>query len=219
MARRSASIGNPEAGLVVHAGRIGQVVAHLLVAEFERYGIADGDGGRRFFFVFGADIEPELFGFDDLLALVFIEQVNGLAGDDGRHGTVRGVDGHSLADKLLRVPAADRVRVDESVVVDVRHDEADLIGVAGVHHAQRRIGVATGDNIAVQIGADIVGETGHVLAHDFLHGLFVTRGARRFEDLLEELFGGGIHDVVRCPLSVECQQRRFFLIATRLKSR
>ena len=110
--------------------------------------------------------------------------MNRLAGDDGRYRALGRVDRHSLADELLRIPAADRVRVDVAVLVDVRDDEADLVGVAGVHHAERRVRVANGDDVAVQIGADLVGKIGGVLPDDVLHRLLVAAGAGRFEDVL-----------------------------------
>ena len=192
-ARRSASIAHPQAGLVVHAGRVGQVVAHFLVAELERHGVADRDRLGRLVLVFRADVEPQVLLLHDLLALVLVEQVDRLAGDDGRHGAVGRVDRHPLADELLRIPAADRVRVDVAVVVDVRDDQADLVGMAGEHHAQRGVRVAAGDDVAVQVGAHVVGEVGHVSPHDVLHRLLVAGGAGRFENVFEELFGRAVH--------------------------
>ena len=196
-ARRSASTAHPQAGLVVHAGRVGQVVAHFLVAELERHRIADRarpsplrpGPSRRY-----RATAP--FVFTTCLRSSSIEQVNRLAGDDGRHRAVGRVDRHPLADELLRIPAADRVRVDVAVLVDVRDDQADLVGVAGEHHAQRRVRIATGDDVAVQVGAHVVGEIGDVLPHDFLHRLLVAGGAGRFENVFEKLLGGAVHGVV-----------------------
>ena len=38
---------HPQAGLVVHAGRVGEAVAHLLVAELKRHRVADAQRLRR----------------------------------------------------------------------------------------------------------------------------------------------------------------------------
>src|SRR4051812_8094732 len=103
--------------------------------------------------------------------------MNCLASDNGRYRSFGRVDGHSLADELLWIPAAYRVGVNEAILVDVRDDEADLVGVAGVHHAVRRVWVANGDHVAVQVGADLVSKIGGILPDDFLHGLLVAARA------------------------------------------
>src|SRR6187431_1682093 len=107
--------------------------------------------------------------------------MDGLAGYDCWYRTIGRIDRHSLADELLRIPSADRVGIDVAVFVDVRNDETDLVGVAGVHHSQRRLWIANCDDIAMEIGADFIGEIGSVFADDFLDRLLVATGAGRFQ--------------------------------------
>src|SRR3954471_14716996 len=120
--------------------------------------------------------------------------MNCLASNDRRYRPVRRVNGHSLADELLRIPAANRVGVDEAVLVDVRNDEANLVSVAGAHDSQRRFCIANGDHVAVQVGADLVGKIGSVLPDDFLDRLLVAARAGRFQNVLEKLLGGWFHN-------------------------
>ena len=49
-------------------------------------------------------------------------------------GPAAAPNGHALADKDFGIPAADRLNVKEALVVDVLHDQADLIAVSGQHH-------------------------------------------------------------------------------------
>ena len=53
----------------------------------------------------GADIEPQIFELDDLLAFLVGQQVNRLAADDAGSGPRLGPDRHPLADQLLRHPS------------------------------------------------------------------------------------------------------------------
>ena len=85
----------------------------------------------------GADVEPQVLDLRHLLPLLLVEQVDRLAGDDAQHRALRAPDGQPLADEDLRVPAADGRDVDEAVVVDVLHDQADLVAVPGQHDPQR----------------------------------------------------------------------------------
>src|SRR5260370_36688501 len=80
-------------------------------------------------------------------------------------------------------------------------DQADLVGVTSVPHSQRRLRVANGDDVAVQVGANLVGEIGGILPNDFLDGLLIAAGAGCFENVFEKLLGGGFHDSLS-PLSV-----------------
>ena len=44
-----------------------------------------------------------------------------------------GPDRHPLTDQYLRIPTADRLRVEKSLFIDVLDQHANLVGVAGQH--------------------------------------------------------------------------------------
>ena len=60
--------------------------------------------------------------------------------------------------------------------------------MAGKHQPHWRSRIHGDDDVAVEIGPHLVGELAGVLPDDALHRLFVTGGARRFENLLKKLF-------------------------------
>ena len=124
--------------------------------------------------------------------------MDGLSGDDAEDRPVGGPNGHPLADEDFGVPAADGLNVEEALVVDVLHDQPDLVAVAGQHYAQRGIGVLHHDHVAVQVGVDLVGKILDVIAHEPLQGAFIARGAGSFEKRLKKTEGCGVHwDVLR----------------------
>ena len=82
---------------------------------------------------------------------------------------------------ICGIPAADRLHVNEAFVVDVLDDQPDLVAVAGEHDPQRGVGVFHHDDVAVQVGADFVGEILRVIAHEALHVAFIARGAGSFQ--------------------------------------
>jgi len=116
-------------------------------------------------------------------------------GDHRGHRAIGRVDGHPLADQLLRIPTADRVGVNKSLIVDVRDQQPNLIGVPGEHHPQLCARIAASDHVAVQVGSHLVGETTHVLAHQALHRLLVTRRAGSFQNPLKKSLGRGFHEM------------------------
>ena len=85
--RRAASMHDPEPGLVVHAGGVGEVVAHLLEAELERDRITDAHELLRLRARLHSDVEPEVLRLHHLLALLVLEQVDRLARDHRRQRT------------------------------------------------------------------------------------------------------------------------------------
>ena len=50
---------------------------------------------------------------------------------------IGGPDRHALTDQLLRVPAANRLSVEKTEIIDMANEQADLIAVASEHHAKR----------------------------------------------------------------------------------
>jgi hypothetical protein len=101
--------------------------------------------------VAAADVEPQILLLDDLLALLLRQQMDRLAGDYGGHRTAGRPDHHPLANQLLRIPAADRLRINESVVVDLGHEQADLVAVAREHDPHRARWIEAGDHIPMQV--------------------------------------------------------------------
>ena len=102
----------------------------------------------------GADVDVQSFQFDDLLALVGLEQVDRLAADDAGDEAVAAPHLDPLADQDLRVPAADWREPEEALLVDVGDDEADLVDVAD-HGDQRRFLADTGDRGAEPVGREL----------------------------------------------------------------
>ena len=72
----------------------------------------------------------------DLVLLVGLDQVDRLLPDHPGHRPAAALEDHPLAHQHLAVPAADGAEVDEAVVVHVHDHHADLVHVAGEHHAR-----------------------------------------------------------------------------------
>ena len=113
----------------------------------------------------------------------------------GDHAVQRaglGPHGHPLPDQYLGVPAADGLNVKKPVFVDVLHDQPDLVAVSGQHDTQRGVaGFFRHNHVAVQVGADLVGERGDVIADDLLQGALIAGRAGSGQNCLEEIEGLG----------------------------
>ena len=84
----------------------------------------------------GADVDPEVGHLRRMLAIAVLHQMNRLLAHDTDDVTATTEKTDALTDEHLRIPAANRRDVNESVVVDVLNDETDLIEVA-VEHDRR----------------------------------------------------------------------------------
>jgi len=145
--------------------------------QFQRDAVADPHLGGRVGLALGADVEPQLLEHHDLLPLVLVEQVDRFAADHPRERPRVGPQRHRLPDQLLRVPTADRLGIDEAVVIDVGHQHADLVAVTG-EQQPRTLGITDrGDHIAVDIGPHLTGMRLDELSYQPLNRLFVSRGA------------------------------------------
>src|SRR5207248_3102214 len=80
-----------------------------------------------------ADIHPELGHFRRLVAIGRLHEMNRLLADHAHDVAVATHEADALAHENLRVPAADGGRVDEALIVDVLHDQPDLVDVAVEH--------------------------------------------------------------------------------------
>ena len=113
--------------------------------------------------------------------------MNRLAGDDADHGTGPCPDLNALSDQHLRIPAADRVKPQESLVVNVLDEQPDLVAVTGEHDPGRTVGIDDGSHIAMPVGADFRGKSLGVTANHVLHRPLVTRRAGSLQKLFEKL--------------------------------
>ena len=165
---------DPDAAFIVHAGRRNSAVEQLAIAQFDRGGIADADSPFGFFPIGRADVDPEFLEFDDSLSFFLFEQMDRLASDHPGEWAVFGPHRDALPDEDLRVPAADRSGIKIAIVVDVLDDHADLVAVTGHHDLDRRVGVFDCHDIAVDVGADLVGKRFGILADLFLDAGFVS---------------------------------------------
>ena len=164
-----------------------------LAGEADRLGgdhdrVADPDQLGRLVAVGGADVDVEALQLDDLLALVGVEQVDRLAADDAGHEAVPAAHLDPLADEDLRVPAADRLEVEEALLVDVGDDQADLVDVAD-DGEQRRPLADPGDRGAEPVGRER-GERSR-LAPDLGRRPLVTGGGGAAQQLVEQF--GRLH--------------------------
>src|SRR5687767_227339 len=76
-----------------------------------------------------------------------------LLSDDAEHIAIPSDKPDSLRDKHLWIPAANRRDVGEPLVVDVSHDDADLVDVTREHDRRRALGIHLGDAVAGDITA------------------------------------------------------------------
>ena len=102
-----------------------------------------------------------------------------------------------LTEQNLYVPAADRLNVEEAVVVDVLHHQADLVAVAGKHDARLAARMHDGHDIAVAVGADLVRVFSCPGSDHVLNRPFETGRTRSLKKLVEERQGTFLHE---CPL-------------------
>src|SRR5438132_7323987 len=86
----------------------------------------------------------------------------------------------------------------KTLIGDVVNDETDLIAVPGQHNSRRSGCVSNTEHIAHHVGANIIRPWSYSIPDQFLHLVFVTRRAGRFDELFEELFAIGIHEVGSC---------------------
>ena len=104
-----------------------------------------------------------------------------LAGDDAVYRPLLRPNGHALPNQLLWIPTTDGLCVNETIVVDVRNDQSDLISMPSQHHTHRSVGVLAQDQIAMQICGHGIAEGFGVVPDDLLNGFFVAGNARRFD--------------------------------------
>ena len=135
------------------AGEMARLLRISVEAKLHRHRVADADELGGLVLVLAPMSSHRSLIFGTCLRSSSVSRWIGLRAITPNTGPLGGPDGHPLADQHLRVPAADRLHVEEAVVVDVLHDQADLVAVAGQHHPQRGVRVPHRDHVAVQVGA------------------------------------------------------------------
>src|SRR5688572_25245591 len=78
--------------------------------------------------------------------------------DDAEHVAIMAEEADALPDEHLRIPTADRADVREPLVVDVLHDEPDLVDVTIEHDGRRAFGIDLGEAVAGDVTPDFRGE-------------------------------------------------------------
>src|SRR6516225_12299443 len=139
-----------------------------------------------FFLVLGADIHPDVGELWHLVAFFAGKEMGSPAGNYSLQRTLAGPHGQVLTQENLHVPAADWLDIQEAVVIDVLHHQADLIAMPGEHDARLAARIERGNHVAVPIGADFVGMCLGPVADDVLHRSFKTGGAWSFEEVFEK---------------------------------
>src|SRR5262249_13674653 len=134
-----------------------------------------------------------------LVALLRRQEMRRLARDDAVKGAVLRPHRQLLAEKNLHVPAADRLHVEEAAIVDVLHHEGDLVAMPGEHDARPALRIERRDDIAVLVGADLVGQRLGPAADHVLDRPLEAGRARRFQEALEEGEGMVVHGGYESP--------------------
>ncbi len=162
-------------------------ILQLLVPQLHRDRVAYAEDLQDLILALRADVQPEVLDLRHLLSLFLVQEVDRLAGDNPQHRTMRAPNGQPLTDEHLRIPTADRRDVDETVVVDELHDQADLVAMSGQHHPQGGSGVSRGDHVAVNVGPHLVGKRRGIVPNHLLDRALIPRRAGRCQDLLEKV--------------------------------
>ena len=115
---------------VVHRARDHPAVEQLDRLAGDDRDVAEPHLGARVVGVLGPDVDVQVLELRDLLAVVLLEQMDGLLAHDAGHPALARDELHALAHEDLRVPAADVREPQEAVVVDVHDRQADLVDVA-----------------------------------------------------------------------------------------
>jgi hypothetical protein len=113
-----------------------------------------------------ADVDPEIRHLGSLLPIGELHDVNGFLADDAEDVAAPPDESDSLADEDLRVPTADRRRINESVVIDVLNDQPDLVDVPIEHDRWRSAGVDLGHAVARDVRRDAFGKARCFFAPD-----------------------------------------------------
>jgi hypothetical protein len=153
-------------------------------------GIADRDALERIGLRGRADVDPHLVPLGDLFAVLGVHEVHGALAGDSPHVAVGRADDDAPAGDHDPVVPADRVEVEEAVLVHVGYHQPDLVDVAGEHEDGVALRVERRDPVAEPVGAVNVGVRFDVAVEDFLRLLLVAGRRSGVEQVDQELGGG-----------------------------
>jgi hypothetical protein len=116
-----------------------------------------------------------------LLAVGRLHEVDRLFADHAEDVAGSAHESNALSDQHLWVPTADWRWIDVAFVVDVLHDQPDLVDVAVEHDRRRSAGIDFCHAVAGDVCGDVDGERRRLFAPDASGSAFETRRAGRVE--------------------------------------
>ena len=131
-----------EAGAIVERPAGDDAAGELDEVRREDDGVADGDARQRRLAVGLADVDPVIAQVGGLAALGFGDQVRRPLADHPVDRALATLDDDRPAGQQQVIDAAELVEVDEPVLIDPGHLQADLVGMGGDHErggAARRV--------------------------------------------------------------------------------
>src|SRR5208283_5073846 len=121
------------------------VVRELGELPVDRYGRPDLNAEfRDIVLVFCPDIDEHVIGFHAFLALLLVHHVRGFPADDTDPVALCPMNDDALVIEGRSIPAAQRNKPEEALVINILDHEPDLIHVSGKHHL-RLVAVLDGD--------------------------------------------------------------------------
>lgn len=150
-------------------------------------GLSDADAEcGDFFWVAGADIDPQLVDGGDFFVAAVAAEVDGSVADDAGDVAVGGENVEAATACGGDVAAADAVEPEEAVVVDVLDHVADFVGVSGEHDDAIGRAAFDGPGGAVGVAHDLVRKFADEVCPDALAGHFKSGWAGGSEEGLQE---------------------------------
>src|SRR5450755_1476409 len=112
--------------------------------------------------------------------------MNGLASNHSQDGSRRRMHLYAVACQRRAIETANWSEIEKTLLINVANEEANLIAMRGQHHARLFIGMECGDDIAVYIGAHLVGIVLNLCADNLLQRLFEARRAGAVDQAAQE---------------------------------
>ena len=164
---------------VVQRARGDAPVGQLHRVAVDHRHIPDPHQLARLLAVARADVDVQVAHLRHLLALLVSQQVDRLLADHPGDLARARAQHHALAHEDLRVPAAHLAEPQEALVVDVRHDQPDLVDVAHHHEPSRAASGHQGGRRTHNVGSHLSAERlGRRSPHRRGRGLVARRAPR-----------------------------------------
>jgi len=149
--------------------------------------VSNGDTLEGIFPAGSADVYPEVFKLELGAAFLTAHHVDGLAAYDAAHEIAIMIDVHSEAGQEVDVEAAQGLDIHIALFVDMIDDKADFVRMAHHHYFQLAAAVLDGDQIAVDVRANLIGIGSHEGAGYLLGGSFESGWAGSGDEVFKEL--------------------------------